>query len=66
MRILQLNVQKQRSMQQGIMNEVTLEEYAALVVSEPYIFEMNGKIVTNPIGHQVWTAILPSERHDGR
>ncbi len=53
-------------MQQGIMNEVTLEEYAALVVSEPYIFEMNGKIVTNPIGHQVWTAILPSERHDGR
>jgi hypothetical protein len=27
---------------------------------------MNGKVITSPMGHQGWTAILPSERHEGR
>lgn len=49
-----------------MMNDVTLKDYAALVVSEPYTFEMNGKILTSPMGHQGWKAVLPSERHDGR
>ena len=35
-------------------------------ISEPYVFEMEGKVRTSPMGHQGWTAILPSERHRGR
>jgi hypothetical protein len=52
--------------QHSVMNDVNLKEYAALVISEPHVVEMNGKVITSPIGHQGWTAILPSERHEGR
>jgi hypothetical protein len=48
------------------MNDVSLKEYAALVISEPYVLEMDGKVTTSPMGHQGWMAILPSKRHDGR
>lgn len=66
MRFLQLNVQKQRNVQHSMMNDESLKEYAALMVSEPHVFELDGKLATSPMGHQGWTAILPSERHDGR
>lgn len=49
-----------------MMNDVTLKDHAAVVVSEPYVVEMKGKILTSPREHQGWTAILSSERHDGR
>ena len=48
------------------MNDASLENCAALVISEPYVFEMDGKVRTSPIGNQNWTAILLSERHRGR
>lgn len=66
LQVLQLNMQKQRDVQHSVMNDTGLKEYAALVISEPYIFEMDGKVRTSPMGHQSWTAILPSERHTGR
>lgn len=66
MKVLQINVQKQRNVQQSMMNDKSLEDYAALVVSEPYVFEVDGKVATSPMGHQGWTAILPSGRHGGR
>lgn len=66
MRFLQLNVQKQRNVQHSMMNDMSLKEYAALMVTEPHVLEMDGKLTTSPMGHQGWTAILPSERHDGR
>jgi hypothetical protein len=40
------------------MNDVNLKEYAALVISEPYVLEMEGKVTTSPMGHQGWTAVL--------
>jgi hypothetical protein len=66
MQILQLNMQKRREVQHSVMNDASLKEYTALIVSEPYVFEMDGKVRTSPMGHQGWTAILPSERHDGQ
>ena len=66
MKFLQLNVQKQRSGQHSMMNDASLQGFTALVVSEPCVFEMDGKVMMSPLGHQGWTAILPSERHDGR
>jgi hypothetical protein len=50
--ILQMNVQKQRSVQQSMINDESLKEYAALVVSEPYAFEVDGEFTTSLIGHQ--------------
>jgi hypothetical protein len=49
-----------------MMNEVSLKDYATLIISEPHVVEMNGKLITSPMGHQGWTAILPNERHEGR
>jgi len=66
MQILQLNVQKRREVQHSVMNDASLKGYTALAISEPYVFEMEGKVRTSPMGHQSWTAILPSQRHDGR
>ena len=65
MHVLQLNMQKRREVQHSVMNDERLRGYAALVVSEPYVFEMEGKVGTSPMGHHCWTAILPSERHSG-
>jgi hypothetical protein len=48
------------------MNDTDLKEYTALVMSEPYVLEMDGKVITSPMGHQGWMAILTSKRHDGR
>jgi hypothetical protein len=66
MKFLQLNLQKQRNVQHSVMNDANLKEYAALIISERYVIEMNGKVTTSPIGHQGRTAIPPSERHDRR
>lgn len=48
------------------MNDASLKEHTAFAISEPYVFETDGKVRTSPMGHQGWTAILPSHRHDGR
>jgi hypothetical protein len=52
MNILQMNVQKQLSVQQSMMNDESLKDYTALVVSEPYALEVDGKLTTSPMGHQ--------------
>jgi hypothetical protein len=64
MKFLQLNAQKQRNVQHSVMNDVSLKDYAALIISEPHVVEMNRKVITSPIGHQGWKAVLPSERHE--
>lgn len=66
MRFLQLNVQKQRNVQHSLMNDANLKDFTALIVSEPYVFEMGGKAATVSMGHQVWTAIVPSARRGGK
>lgn len=66
MHILQINVRKQRNVQHSLMNDPSLKECVALVISEPHVFEMDGKVRMSPMGHQGWTAILLCERHDGR
>lgn len=53
-------------MHHSVMNDASLKECAALVVSEPYVSQMGGKVTTSAMGHQGWTGILPSERHGGR
>lgn len=49
--ILQLNMQKRREVQHSVINDASLKEYTALVVSEPYVFDIDGKVRTSPMGH---------------
>lgn len=58
MQNLQLNMQKRREVQHSVLNDASLKKYTALVISEPYVFEMGGKVRLSPMGHQGWTAIL--------
>jgi hypothetical protein len=51
LRFLQLNVQKQRNVQHSVMNDVNLKEYAALVISEPHVLEIDRKVTTSLMGH---------------
>lgn len=51
MQVLQLNMQKRREIQHSVINNERLKKYVALVVSEPYVFEMEGKVRTSLIGH---------------
>lgn len=53
LQVLQLNMQKQREC--SVMNATGLEEYAALLISEPCVFEMDEKTRTRTMGHHSWT-----------
>lgn len=66
MQILQLNMQKRREVQHSVINDASPKEYAALAVSEPYIFDMGGVVRTSPMALRSWTAVPPSIRHNGR
>lgn len=41
-------MQKQRNIQYSIMNDVNLKEYAALMVSEPHMLEMDKEVDNEP------------------
>lgn len=60
LRILQLNVRKQREVQNSLMNDQELKNFGILALSEPYIRRIDGKIVTSPIKHPNWIRIIPS------
>jgi hypothetical protein len=51
LRFLQLNVKKQRNVQHGVMNDVNLKGYAALVISESHVLEIDRKVMTSLMGH---------------
>lgn len=59
-------MQKPRNVQHSITNDVSLDGYTTLMISEPYILEIDRKANASPVDHKGWTAILLSERHDGR
>lgn len=56
LQVLQLNMQKQREVRHSVMNETGLEEYAAPLISEPHVFEMDEKARTRIMRHQSWMA----------
>ena len=64
-------LQKRRKVQHSVISDSNSREYAALVVSERYVLGryvlgMDEKARTSPMGSQSWTAIMQSQRHDGR
>jgi hypothetical protein len=55
LQILQLNVHKRREVQQSLLNDEGLKDYAVLAISEPYARTIDGSMVTVPMGHYNWT-----------
>ncbi|XP_044717870.1 reverse transcriptase (RNA-dependent DNA polymerase) domain-containing protein [Hirsutella rhossiliensis] len=60
LRILQLNAHKSDVVQQSLMNDEDLKDFAALAISEPHARNIDGKVVTSPMGHHNWTKMIPT------
>ncbi len=62
--ILQLNVHKRAEVQQSLLNDEGLKDYAVLAISEPYARLMDGSVVTSPMGHRNWTKLIPTAKRE--
>ncbi|KAF4971249.1 hypothetical protein FSARC_1871 [Fusarium sarcochroum] len=54
LRIFQLNVHKSDAVQLNMMNDKDFQDYAVLVVAEPYAPNIEGSVVTTPNSHRDW------------
>ncbi|XP_044715307.1 reverse transcriptase (RNA-dependent DNA polymerase) domain-containing protein [Hirsutella rhossiliensis] len=45
---------------QSLMNDEDLKDFAALAISEPHARNIDGKVVTSPMGHHNWTKMIPT------
>jgi hypothetical protein len=64
LQILQLNVHKRREVQQSLLNDEGLKDYAVLAISEPYARTIDGSLVTVPTGHHNWTKLIPTTKRE--
>ncbi|KJZ68546.1 hypothetical protein HIM_12063 [Hirsutella minnesotensis 3608] len=64
LRILQLKARKRDVVQQSLMNDVDLKGFAALAISEPYARNIDGKVMTSPMGNRNWTNMIPTSACD--
>lgn len=64
LRIFQLNVHKKDVVQQSMMNDRDLQDYAVLAVAEPHALNIEGSVVTTPSSHRNWIKYIPTKRHD--
>ena len=66
LQVLQLNVRKQGTVQQSLMNDPQLKDFAILAISEPHIRMIDNTLVTTPLGHANWSKMIPTTRSEGR
>jgi hypothetical protein len=65
-RMIQLNVRKQGAVHDSLMNDERLQDFAVLVIQEPYVRKIDGKVMTVPMGHPRWTKMIPTAWREGR
>ena len=66
LRTLQLNVGKRDTIQQSLMNDNKIRDYGVIAISEPYARIIENTVIISPTGHNYWTKMTPTERHEGR
>ena len=66
LQVLQLNVRKQSTVQQSLMNDKQLKDFGVLAISEPYAWKTDNMVVTVPMGHPNWTKVIPTVQHEER
>ncbi|EAQ84299.1 hypothetical protein CHGG_10703 [Chaetomium globosum CBS 148.51] len=64
LKILQLNVRKRREVQQSLLNDEGLKDFAVLAISEPYARLIEGSVTTVPMSHHNWTKLIPTTRRE--
>jgi hypothetical protein len=66
LKVFQLNLRKQREVQQSVMNDDQLQDFVILALSEPYTFLKEDRVITAPIAHTYWTKIILTSQRVGR
>ena len=66
LKILQLNIGKRTEVQQSLMNDKELQDFAVLAIAEPHARIIDGKMVTSPMGHKNWNKLVPTRKREGR
>lgn len=51
-------------MQQSLLNDEGLKDYAVLAISEPYARMIDESVVTVPMGHRNWTKLIPTTKRE--
>jgi len=54
LQVFQLNIRKQSTVQQSVMNDEELKEFGVLALSEPYVRRKDGMLSTVPTGSDVF------------
>jgi exonuclease III len=66
LRVFQLNVRKQKSVHESVMNDEQLKDFAAIAIQEPPARVTNGELWTVPMVHRKWTKMVPTTQRGGR
>ena len=65
-RVIQLNVKKQGTIHDSLMNDEELQDAAVIMIQEPQARNIRGRLLTTPMTHHKWTKMTPSTWSEGR
>lgn len=64
--IVQLNVKKQGSIHDSLMNDEEIRNTAVILIQEPQARNIAGRLLTTPMAHKGWAKMTPSVWSEGR
>ncbi|EXL63587.1 hypothetical protein FOPG_20140 [Fusarium oxysporum f. sp. conglutinans race 2 54008] len=65
-RLFQLNVRKQGSAHESLINHKDIRDAAVLAIQEPQARQIQGKLLTVPMGHHGWLKMVLVTEREGR
>lgn len=66
LKIIQLNVRKQGTVHESLMNDKDTQDAVALAIQETQAKKIQDRLLTTPIGHHQWIKMVPSTWREGR
>ena len=64
--MIQLNVRKQSTVHESLINDEEMQDATVLAIQEPQARRIQGRLLTTPMGHHKWTKMIPSTCGEGR